>query len=315
MATVHSTRACLPKLCCSIAAIGLFIAGILITGVYPHSNLDNFNLNQTNEEQNLNSPRNFTLAVETLAFIQASNKDLYEQMDKALDRIERSMQRIPELADRISRTPRAVRTMSAWEAATAKLDQNQPIPEYQISEYATGNRRWKRNSSTGRAGSPEASTTNKEETTTEWFLRNLAASPFPIQTLRTLGKALHLLTNTAPQSKSEYAPNIKRSKRDPDVYPFQITNLLEYEVRNKHSQNKILGEKVAKILHQNTDLSDEITADFQTPSEKLKKDPIMALVTKTLSTYMLVRHSKNAKEKSQKENLSPWGEPFFKKKE
>jgi hypothetical protein len=41
----------------------------------------------------------------------------------------------------------------------------------------------------------------------------------------------------------------------------------------------------------------------------------MALVTKTLSTYMLVRHSKNAKDKSQEENLSPWGEPFFKKKE
>ncbi len=52
---------------------------------------------------------------------------------------------------------------------------------------------------------------------------------------------------------------------------------------------------MAKILHQNTDLSNEITADYQTPSEKLKKDPIMDLVTKTLSTYMLVRHSKNAK--------------------
>jgi hypothetical protein len=90
---------------------------------------------------------------------------------------------------------------------------------------------------------------------------------------------------------------------------------LEYEVRNKHSQNKILGEKITKILHQNTDLSDEIAANYQTPSEKLKKDPIMALVTKTLSTYMLVRHSKNGKEKSQEENLSPWREPFFKKRE
>jgi hypothetical protein len=90
---------------------------------------------------------------------------------------------------------------------------------------------------------------------------------------------------------------------------------LEYEARQKHSQNKILGEKIARILHQNTDFSDEIAADSQTPSEKLKKDPIMALVTKTISTYMLVKHSKNAKELSKKENLSPWGEPFFKKKE
>ena len=40
----------------------------------------------------------------------------------------------------------------------------------------------------------------------------------------------------------------------------------------------------------------------------------MALVTKTISTYMLVKHSKNAKEQYKEENLSPWGEPFFKKK-
>jgi hypothetical protein len=36
MATVYSSRTCLPKLCCSIAAVTLFIAGILITGAYPH---------------------------------------------------------------------------------------------------------------------------------------------------------------------------------------------------------------------------------------------------------------------------------------
>ena len=188
--------------------------------------------------------------------------------------------------------------------ASAIFEHYKPEPEYQLSEYATGNRRrWKRDSRTGSDESSGASATAKEETTPQWLLRNLATSPFPIQTIRTLEKALHLATG------------IKRSKREPSVYPFQITDLLEYEVRNKHSQNKILGEKVAKILHQNTDLSDEIAADYQTPSEKLKKDPIMALVTKTLSTYMLVKHSKNAKEKSQEENLSPWGEPFFKKKE
>jgi hypothetical protein len=72
---------------------------------------------------------------------------------------------------------------------------------------------------------------------------------------------------------------------------------------------------VAQILKQNTDLSDEISEEYQTPSEKLKKDPIMALVTRTISTYMLIKHSKNGKEKSQTENLSPWGEPFFSKQD
>jgi hypothetical protein len=70
-----------------------------------------------------------------------------------------------------------------------------------------------------------------------------------------------------------------------------------------------LGDKVARIFKQNTDLSNKIA----TPSEKLKKDPIMALVTRTISDYMLVRHSKNGKENSKQEDLSPWGNPFFNK--
>jgi len=132
---------------------------------------------------------------------------------------------------------------------------------------------------------------------------NLASSLFPFTGFTSIGAALHLATG------------LRRSKRAPSVYPFEITDLLDYEARKKHSQNKILGEKIAKILHQNTDFADEIASSSQTPSEKLKKDPIMALVTRTISTYMLVKHSKNAKELYKEENLSPWGEPFFKKKE
>jgi hypothetical protein len=225
-------------------------------------------------------------------------------MDKALDKIERSMRRIPELAERMSRSTRAVKPSQALDQAGAIFEHYKPEPEYQLSEYATGNRRrWKRNPRAGSNESPKASTTPKTETATEWFLRNLATSPFPITAITALGTALHLATG------------IRRSKREPSVYPFKVTDLLEYEVRQKHSQNKILGEKIAKILHQNTDFANEIAAENQTPSEKLKNDPIMSLVTKTISTYMLVKHSKNAKEISQEENLSPWGEPFFKKKE
>jgi hypothetical protein len=95
----------------------------------------------------------------------------------------------------------------------------------------------------------------------------------------------------------------------------EITELLNYEVQTKNNKNKILGDKVAQILKQNTDLSDEITEEYQTPSEKLKKDPVMAVVTRTISTYMLIKHSKNANDKSETENLSPWGEPFFNKPE
>jgi hypothetical protein len=304
MATVHSTRSCIPKLCCSLAAVALFIAGILITGAYPHSNLHDLNFNRTQEESNLTSPGNLTLAAETLAFIQTTNKEIYEQMDKALDRIERSMQRIPKLAERMSRSTGAVETSQVLDKAATILENYKQKPQYQLSEYATGNRRrWKRNTGAGSSESQTARVTPKTETTAEWFIHNLASSLFPFTGFTSIGAALHL------------ANGIKRSKRAPSVYPFEVTDLLEYEARKKHSQNKILGEKIARILHQNTDFSDEIAADSQTPSEKLKKDPIMALVTKTISTYMLVKHSKNAKELSKEQNLSPWGEPFFKKKE
>jgi hypothetical protein len=235
MASVYSTRTCLPKFCCSILAIGLFTAGILLTGAYPHPDLDDHGShpkNQTNtstDTANHTSTGNSTLAAERLAFIQASNEALYAHLDKALARIQRNVQQNQELAKRI-----------------AMFTQNNPEPEYQMSEYATGTRRW---------------------------------------------------------------------RRAPSVHPIPITYLLEYEVRNKHNQNKILGDKVAQILHQNTDLSDKIAEEYQTPSEKLKKDPIMALVMKMVSTYMLIRHSKNGKATPKAEDFSSWGEPFFKKKE
>ncbi len=248
MATIYSSRTCLPKFCCSTLAIGLFTAGILITGAYPHPDLHDHH-NQTDssaDTTNLTSTGNGTLAAERLAFIQASNEALYAHLDEALARINKNIQQNKELAQRISRSPRAIKMIQALEAAIAMFTQNQPETEYQTSEYATGNRHW---------------------------------------------------------------------RRAPSVHPVAITDLLEYEVKHKHNQNKIFGDKVAQILHQNTNLSDKIAEEYQTPSEKLKKDPIMALVTKTVSTYMLIRHSKNEKANTQAEDFSSWGEPFFKKKE
>jgi hypothetical protein len=96
------------------------------------------------------------------------------------------------------------------------------------------------------------------------------------------------------------------------VHPIEITELLNYEAQKKHHKNKILGDKVAQIFKQNTDLSDKIAEEYQTPSEKLKKDPIMALVTKTVSTYMFLRHNRDGKTKTQTEDFS-WGGTFLQK--
>jgi hypothetical protein len=272
MATVHSPRSCLPKLCCSIAVAGLFIAGILITGAYPKPAIGDFNFNQTSAVTN------------------STNETLYTQVDTIPERTEEKLGKIPtktprtrrniatlaqnkalqtlllayifrktnigaailyrllhnDSKSRISRSPTTLQTTQALETAIAIFEQNQPKPEYQTSEYATGNRRW---------------------------------------------------------------------KRAPRFHPVEITELLNYEVQKKHNRNKMLGNKVAKILKQNTDLSDKIAEEYQTPSEKLKKDPVMALVTRTISTYMLVKHSKNGKERSKQEELSPWGNPFFNKQD
>jgi hypothetical protein len=48
--------------------------------------------------------------------------------------------------------------------------------------------------------------------------------------------------------------------------------LLNYEAQKKHHKNKILGDTVAQILKQNTNLSNKIAEEYQTPLEKLKKD-------------------------------------------
>ena len=127
------------------------------------------------------------------------------------------MQHNKELAERISRSPRAIKTIQALEAAIAMFAQNHPEPEYQISEYATGNKRW---------------------------------------------------------------------RRAPSVHPVPITDLLKYDVQQKHNKNKILGDKVAQVLQQNTDLSNKISEAYRKPSEKLGKDPVMALVSKTVASFV-----------------------------
>jgi hypothetical protein len=128
MATVYSSRTCLPKFCCLIVAIGLFTAIILITGAYPHQDLHNHH-NQTvssTNTTNLNSTGNYTLAAETLAFIQASNKELHAHLDKALARIHQNIQKSKELGQRISRSPRAIKAIQALESqCSTKTSQNQ----------------------------------------------------------------------------------------------------------------------------------------------------------------------------------------------
>jgi hypothetical protein len=180
--------------------------------------------------------------------MQANNQVLQAQLEWALARIEQNVQKNKDLAEWISLSPRAIQTIQTLEAAIAIFGQNRPEPEYKVSDYATGNRRW---------------------------------------------------------------------KCSPPVHPVPIQDLPLYDVQNKHNRNKILGDKVAQVVRQNTHLAQEISSAYETPSEKLKTDPIIGLVTKTVATYMFLRHNNGQRcnSNSGAEDFSSWGEPFFKKKE
>ncbi len=93
--------------------------------------------------------------------------------------------------------------------------------------------------------------------------------------MQALEAAIAMFDWTHPETKyqiSEYATGNKRWKRASSVHPIEIMELLNYEAQKKHHKNQILGDTVAQILKQNTNLSDKIAEEYQTPSEKLKSD-------------------------------------------
>jgi len=86
-----------------------------------------------------------------------------------------------------------------------------------------------------------------------------------------LEDAITIFGQTKPEPEyqlSEYATGNRRWRRAPRFHPVEITELLNYEIQTKNNKNKILGDKVAQILKQNTDLSDKIAEEYQTPSKK-----------------------------------------------
>jgi hypothetical protein len=146
----------------------------------------------------------------------------------------------------------------------------------------------------------------------------ISRSPRATHTVQTLEAAIATFAGNQPKPEywiSEYATGSKCWRHAPSVHPVPITDLLKYDVQQKHNKNKILGDKVAQVLQQNMDLSNKISEAYRTPSEKLGKDPVMALVSKMVATYMFIRHSKNTKNIPPPTEFSSWAEPFFKKKE
>ena len=103
MATVYSTRTSFPKFICSILAIGLFAAGVLLTRDYPHPDFNNHDqTNSSTEAGNHTTTENNTIAAARLEFIQASNEALHAHLEEVLAKIEQNMQQNTDLSDKIA---------------------------------------------------------------------------------------------------------------------------------------------------------------------------------------------------------------------
>ncbi len=122
-------------------------------------------------------------------------------------------------------------------------------------------------------------------------------------------------TNHNPDTKSQSTPQVINAGSEPRVCTqSKSRNYSTMKPKRSTIQIKSWETKWRKFSNRTPICRTKIAEEYQTPSEKLKKDPIMALVTKTVSTYMFLRHSRDRKTKTQTEDFS-WGEPFFKKKE
>jgi hypothetical protein len=156
--------------------------------------------------------------------IQRGTGLLYQQLEQALTRIEENVQRNCILVEQLAGSPPAIRTIKDLDAATATFASVKPSAEYEISEYATGNKCWRH-------------------------------SHFQHQV--------------------------------------SVQDLLLHDILTRQQKNKLLGEKVKKIVLQNLLLAQKTSNIYDTPSEKLKKSPIMNILRKTVATYMFLKNMNN----------------------
>jgi hypothetical protein len=74
--------------------------------------------------------------------IQKGTEVLDQQMDQALAMINKAIQNNCKMAELIARSPRVIKTIKDLDTTIAMFTPTRPIAKYQISEYATGNKRW-----------------------------------------------------------------------------------------------------------------------------------------------------------------------------
>jgi hypothetical protein len=167
MATVHSqqlARQLFPKLACS-ALLAIFLCATVLLSEAVHQNWTTlynklvhpdflsrlFTTRRSKRVEaavlaSLLGQGSETVAKHSIPEMEAIPKGMeviQQQLEQALARIEQNVQKNKDLAKRISRSPRAIRTIKDLEAAIATFTLVKPSPEYEISRYTTRNKRWR----------------------------------------------------------------------------------------------------------------------------------------------------------------------------
>jgi hypothetical protein len=127
----------------------------------------------------------------------------------------------------------------------------------------------------------------------------IARSPRAIKTIKDLDTAIANFTPTrqlAEYKISEYTTGNKHWRRAPSQHLVSIQDLLLHNIQTRQEKNKLLGEKIEKIVLQNQVLAQQASSIYDTPSEKLKKSPIMNILTKMVATYMFMKNMNNPRQ-------------------
>jgi hypothetical protein len=129
----------------------------------------------------------------------------------------------------------------------------------------------------------------------------LARSPRAIKTIKDLEAAIAIFPPvklTPEYEVSEYATRNKCLRCNPAQHLGPIQDqLLLHDIQTRQEKNWV--RKPVKSFYKINCWPSKPPACAWGPSEKLKKDPIMNLVTKTVATFMFLKNMNNPKQSNE----------------
>jgi hypothetical protein len=131
---------------------------------------------------------------------------------------------------------------------------------------------------------------------------NLARSPRAIKTIKDLEAAIAKFAPTKPSVDykiSSYVTGSRLWQCSPIQSQVTIQELLLEDIWAHQEKNCQLVKKIEQIVQQNDLLTQQAHSIYDTPSQKLRKTSSINILTKTVATYMFLRHLNNPREENE----------------